>query len=472
MAITKIHAITQSVQKAVDYICNPDKTDGMMLVDSFACCPQIAGIEFADAISQGTGRGNKQAFHLIQSFAPGEVDAEKAHEIGQELASRLLKGNHSYVIATHVDKHSIHNHIIFCAVDNFEHKKYYDTKNSYKELRAYSDELCREHGLSVLEHTSGKRGMSYEEWYEKKNKMSWKEELRSDIQKCISWANTYEDFIPLMRDLGYEVKGWELQENGSSTSSKYISFRAQGYKHFVRGSERSLGKGFSKEDIAAAIARKSGQRDIAPIPVKKVEDLVKKTAPFDHLIDTSQEKYQNSPGLMRWAENKNLKSVAHAFAEEGDTVQLKAKIDAAMEKASDIHFSMVEADKKRAALKELSLSVKNYHMYRKYDKGYRSAKNRERFYQSHEAQMLIFQASDRFIRSKGLNPEKVTYEQVMESIHKLEVRISELKEKQLQYSKDIKSFGDRLDMMQEYLDKSGIRSHSAPKRYHDRDDGR
>ena len=90
MAATKIHAIYTTVQKAVDYICNPEKTDGQLLVDSYSCSPELAALQFEMTATNGTGRGNKKAFHLIQSFAPGEVDAETAHKIGEELAGRLL----------------------------------------------------------------------------------------------------------------------------------------------------------------------------------------------------------------------------------------------------------------------------------------------------------------------------------------------------------------------------------------------
>ncbi|MBR1524771.1 MAG: relaxase/mobilization nuclease domain-containing protein, partial [Lachnospiraceae bacterium] len=314
MAITKIHAIRSSIQKAVDYICNPDKTEGALLVDSFACNYHTAEPEFLMALSQGTGQGNKLAFHLIQSFAPGEVDAGTAHEIGEKLAERLLKGNYSYVIATHTDKHSVHNHIIFCAVDNFTHRKYYDNKKTYHEIRKLSDMLCHEYGLSVIEEKSGKRGLSYEEWMSQDEGRSWKARLKNDIRQCIKYANTYDDFIMLMKDLGYEVKGEVLQADVLSASAgfaginndsnrddslkipKYISFKAPGQSHFIRGSIRGLGKGFSKEEIAEAIEKQAKIRAMeAPIPVKKIEDLLKKTAPNKRLIDRSGDKFKEKP---------------------------------------------------------------------------------------------------------------------------------------------------------------------------------
>ena len=157
MAYTKIHAIKATVQKALKYICNPDKTDGELLIDSFVCGVETAHYDFMDALSKSSGIGEKQAFHLIQSFAPGEVDFHTAHQVGIELADRLLENKYSYVIATHINRGHYHNHIIFCAVDNVEHKKYNDCKRTYRHIRDLSDELCREHGLSVI-IPSGRKG--------------------------------------------------------------------------------------------------------------------------------------------------------------------------------------------------------------------------------------------------------------------------------------------------------------------------
>ena len=94
-----------------------DKTDDKMLVSSFGCSYETADIEFAFTLSQALDKGNNLAHHLIQSFEPGEVSFEKAHEIGKQLAEAVTKGQHEYVLTTHIDKGHVHNHIIFCAVD-------------------------------------------------------------------------------------------------------------------------------------------------------------------------------------------------------------------------------------------------------------------------------------------------------------------------------------------------------------------
>ena len=117
MAVTKIKPIKSTLSKALDYIQNPDKTDGKMLVSSFGCSYETADIEFGFTLAQAIDKGNNLAHHLIQSFEPGEVDYEKAHEIGKQLADAVTKGQHEYILTTHIDKGHIHNHIIFCAVN-------------------------------------------------------------------------------------------------------------------------------------------------------------------------------------------------------------------------------------------------------------------------------------------------------------------------------------------------------------------
>ena len=112
MSITRIHAIKATVKRSVDYICNPDKTDSGILIYSFGTEPSHAAISFQKTLDKTDKSDPNLAYHLIQSFAPGEVSANEAHEIGKELAERLLGGKYSYVLSTHTDKGHVHNHLI------------------------------------------------------------------------------------------------------------------------------------------------------------------------------------------------------------------------------------------------------------------------------------------------------------------------------------------------------------------------
>ena len=173
MAYTKIHAITATVSKAVDYICNPAKTDEGILISSYGCSPETAAYDFKFALSKTSQSDPNKAYHLIQSFLPGEVAYKEAHLIGVELADRLLEGKYSYVVSTHIDKGHVHNHVIFCAADNVNHQKYHDCKKTYYNIRSLSDDLCREHELSVIT-PGGKAGQNLQ------GMAGWQKRLRME----------------------------------------------------------------------------------------------------------------------------------------------------------------------------------------------------------------------------------------------------------------------------------------------------
>ena len=205
MAVTKIHPIKSTLKKALDYIENPAKTDEKMLVSSFACSYETADIEFELLLSQAMQKGNNLAHHLIQSFAPGETTPEQAHEIGRQLADEVLQGKYPYVLTTHIDKGHVHNHIIFCAVDMVNQRKYVSNRQSYAYIRRTSDRLCKEHGLSVV-MPGQDRGKSYAEWDAHRKGTSWKAKLKAAIDAAIPQAKDFDDFLRLLQEQGYEVK--------------------------------------------------------------------------------------------------------------------------------------------------------------------------------------------------------------------------------------------------------------------------
>ena len=116
--------------------CKPDKTDESIYISSYACAPETAAIDFKYTLDHCRENSPNKAYHLIQAFAPGEVSFEEAHQIGKELADKVLEGKYSYVVTTHIDKGHVHNHIIFCAADNMEHNKYMTVS---KAITAYEN---------------------------------------------------------------------------------------------------------------------------------------------------------------------------------------------------------------------------------------------------------------------------------------------------------------------------------------------
>ena len=163
MAVTKIKPIKSTLSKALAYIQNPAKTEEKMLVSSFGCSYETADIEFAYTLSQALEKGNNLAHHLMQSFEPGEVSYEKAHEIGRQLADAVTKGQYEYVLTTHIDKGHVHNHIIWSAVNLDCDRKFRNFLGSTKAVRRLSDTLCIENGLSVVQNPKP-YGKSYDQW--------------------------------------------------------------------------------------------------------------------------------------------------------------------------------------------------------------------------------------------------------------------------------------------------------------------
>ncbi len=176
MAVTKIIPIRFTIEKSVDYVCNPRKTLDGLYIHSEHCVPQTAALTFRHHLSQARAGGNTIGRHLIQSFAPGEVTPEKAHVIGKALAAEILGGKYAFVMATHVDRGHIHNHFVWGAADVETHRRYRSNKNTYHAIRDASDRLCEEHSLSVIMPQG--MGKSYTEYHAEREGTSWKAKLR------------------------------------------------------------------------------------------------------------------------------------------------------------------------------------------------------------------------------------------------------------------------------------------------------
>ena len=447
MAYTRIHAIKATIDKSVAYICNPNKTEGNLLVSSFSCSPETAQFEFRTALSKTNSKDLNLAYHLIQSFAPGEVSAEEAHKIGIELAERLLQGNYSYVIATHNDRQHPHNHIIFCAADNNSHLKYNSCKRSYYRIRQLSDELCKEHGLSVIE-PSGKHGKSYAEWKADKEGKSWKTQIRNDIDEVIEISNTYEEFLILIKDRGYEIKGETFGEG----SLKYISFKAPGQQRFIRGSLRSLGREYTREEIKSRIENKDKYRDIpkAKNLRKHQQDILKQTNNRS-LIDTSGEKFQSSPGLEHWAKIRNLQIAAKSYAEAENLDGLRAKIDAKSKEENTARTELAAIDRQLRELKELKYYLDQYKDNLPFHEKYKKSKDPDRYLRMHEAQIILFDGAKNKLKQMGITPKMSVLNQINADLESLTARQIELEKKYKTASIERKDLEQKLQNMTEYL---------------------
>lgn len=225
MAITKILRRKSRVDKLIAYALNPAKTEDGSLTAHIHCSDGYAVQEMQSVRKNWDAEQGTQAFHIIQSFAPGEITPEMALRMAQEFAQKHLQG-YQVVIGTHCDHAHIHNHIVFNAVSFVDGKKYHSTPQTYyRQVRAISDRLCREHGLSVvMEDGERRRGMSYAEWKAVQDGgLSLRQVVARDVWEVLSYALDYGEFLALMEGKGYEIR-----------HGKYLSFRPYGYERFIR----------------------------------------------------------------------------------------------------------------------------------------------------------------------------------------------------------------------------------------------
>lgn len=278
MAYIKIFPIKITDKKAMDYIMNPDKTDDKLLVSSFACSPETADIEFALTRKAGKenvmDKGDNLAFHLIQSFKPGEVDATTAHALGKQFADEVLKGKYEYIISTHIDKGHVHNHIIFNATSFRDYHKYVSNKRSYHKICRISNRICQENGL-ITSMPKEKGGRSYKENIEYHRGNSWKAKLKVAVDKAIWTSVNYDEFLLKIKLSGYEIR-----------QGKHLAFRAPEQKNFTY--MKSLGSYYTEDTrLLKLLEETSLITEIRDLGLMKGIELTVPAAPYIKALQES-----------------------------------------------------------------------------------------------------------------------------------------------------------------------------------------
>ena len=229
-----------SLQDALDYASNRDKTEKSCFESSYACTLETAFADMRQTKEHWHKSGGVQGYHLVQSFAAGEVTPELAHQIAKELADRVLGGRYEYVIGTHLNTGHIHSHIVWNSVSRIDGKKYHSNGKSYvTQIRAVSDELCRKYKLSVIDtENSNHIAKPYAEWLaEKSNQPTWRTAIRQDVDDAIRQSLTWRQFVAALQDKGYELR----------FNRKYPALCPPGKERFVRF--KTLGKNYTPEVI-------------------------------------------------------------------------------------------------------------------------------------------------------------------------------------------------------------------------------
>ena len=376
-----------------------------------------------------------KAFHLIQAFSPDEVSYKEAHQIGKELADRLLDGKYSYVLTTHTDKGHVHNHLIFCSADNITFSHYHDCKKSYWKIRNLSDTLCQEHNLSTI-MPDGKKGMKYNEWTANKSESSKKAQLRKDINQTIRIVSTYSEFLTFMEAKGYEIKNAEFGE----TSRKYITFRSLDMSRPVRGSTKSLGQNFTKERIKERIENKL-HRTTVPSVRKK-------------LIDTNTSNIAGNIGLQKWANKENLKIVSatynqmlthnlHNFSELEDRITLLHM------QQKEVNTTVVSLESQIRHLREMLKYAEQYQKNKIYDDHYKSSRDPDRYFRKYESQIILFAGAEHILQENGIDLKHLNTNKLQEQISVLISKKKSLNTQYISFKQEIKE----LELIRQNLSK-------------------
>ena len=375
MHISKGKTAIQSLSARLNYATNPSKTKNGELVTAYACDPHTADAEFALSRRQYqtyTGRTQKHeviAYQVRQSFKPGEVTPEEANAIGYEFANRFLKGNHAFIVATHIDRSCVHNHIEWNAVSLDAHHKFKDFSFSARAVARLSDMICLEHKLSVIKHPQH-TGKTYDKWLGDRAVPSHRDVLRADIDQALKQKPANMDaLLDGLKTMGYEIK-----------HGKQLSFRKAGQKRFIRMD--TLGNAYSYDALSAVLAGLQKHRPKTK-PIQQ-DELISKA------ID-AQRMEAKGKGYTYWAKNFNSKQYAKSilFLTENHLSidDLPRAVEEACTKADALTAELKKVEAQIASTSQLIDQVRVYLSSVSTYKKYKASGWSRSFFAEHESEI-------------------------------------------------------------------------------------
>ena len=385
MHINRGKTIAQCMKARVDYVKNPDKTEDGSLISTFACTAQSADHEFVMARNEYisfTGKRRKDeviAYQLRQSFKPGEVTPEEANRIGYELASRLLGGEHAFLVATHTDRHHIHNHIVFCATTLDCKRKYQNRWNSSRLVAEISDQLCREHHLSVVQHPQN-RTVSYNEWQGEDAGLSHRDHLRMILDAALRMQpDGFDALMQLMEEAGCRIK-----------RGAHISMKPPGGQRFIR--LESLGAEYSEATLRSAI---DGQH----VHIPRIPRGDYTSIQIRRLIDIEAKLREGKGrGFQIWAERNNIDAVAQSviFLKEhqiGSIEELQAELQSLRTERNSLHAAIRQSKSRMDEINRLRQAIRDYRRTKDVYRQYRESGWSSRFYSEHREEIEAHKAA-------------------------------------------------------------------------------
>ena len=388
MHVIKGQTVAHTVHERLSYAINPEKTNSGQLVKAYGCEPETAAGEMLlckKEYETYIGRSEEKRSDIVlyqirQSFKPGEITPEKAQEIGYELAMSFTKGKYQFVVATHTDHAHIHNHIIFNSTSIDHTQKFRNFLGSSEAIRKISDKLCLENGLSIIEAPK-QEASHYGKWLGDKKPLSWQEKLRQTIDTVMAQKPAdFDVFLKLMMESGYEVK-----------QGQHLAFKASGQQKFTR--LRSLGEGYSEEELRSAILGKTIHTPKVKRPYRINPDKI-------NLLVDIQNKLQagKGPGYERWAKVFNLKQMAQTinFLTENnitDYETLVEKTKAATDRYHELSQQIKVIEKRMTEITDLKKNIINYAKTKEIYTAYRESGFSGRFYEANAEDILLHQSA-------------------------------------------------------------------------------
>ena len=393
----KGRTVGTAIEDIIDYVKNPEKTDHGKLITSWQCDSRTADAEFLLSKQQyikktGRVRGEDDviAYHLRQSFRPGEITQEEANRLGCELVRRFTKGNHAFIVCTHIDKAHIHNHIIWNSTALDESRKFRNFWGSTRAIRRLNDTICIQNGYSIVENPKAK-GKSYDKWLGDKKKPSHRERICFAIDDALTKnPESFDALLELLHQAGYEIK-----------QGKVPSLRGSEQRNYIRMD--TLGAGYSPGELRAIIA---GTRTHTP---RKRSILDTPAKPSGSLLIDIQAKLQEGKGAgyAKWAKSFNLKQMSQTmiYLEENgllDLDTLNAQAAAASTTYHDLSRKIKNAEQRMTEIKILQQHIVNYSKTRNVYVGYRKAGYSKKYLAEHEADILLHKAAKKYFDDQGL----------------------------------------------------------------------
>lgn len=230
----------ESLEGEIGKALNQEKTEQDLFQSAIGCTIDSAFEDMCKIKKMWHKEKGVQGFHLVQSFAAGEVSPKLAHQIGLEFAGQLLGGEFQAVVSTHLNTKCIHNHIVWNSVSVKNGRKYRSNERTYvTEVRQISDKLCVKHGLSVIHTEKSERvARPYVQWLAEQNgNPTWKTPIRQDVDAAIAASLTWKQFLRALEKQGYAFR----------FDRKYPTLILPGTGRTVRF--KTLGKSYTPEAI-------------------------------------------------------------------------------------------------------------------------------------------------------------------------------------------------------------------------------